>query len=161
MKTLAKKEAMLTKQVGKRLTKYTAVDVECAERMYQRITMVVPYLKAPKDFALWADTLRKMQTIDGIPLQTIGEVFRWANQHEFWGTNILSPDKLRKQFARLHAQMLQELSTQKADKSLTKNRTVEEQLSDKSWAARPTRDRSLQEDLTDTSWADHLKGEVL
>lgn len=155
------KNTLLTKQVGNRLTKYTAVDLECAERMYHRITMVVPFLKTPKDFALWADTLRKMQTIDGIPLQTIGEVFRWANQHEFWSTNILSPDKLRKQFARLHAQMLQEVTSKKTGENLTKNRSIKEQLADKSWAPRLTKDRSLQEDLTDTSWADHLKRETL
>ena len=143
------KENIITIKQGRSTFKYTEFDLACANRMYDRIKAVIPYTPEP-NLASWADTLRKMRTIDNIPANQIGNVFKWANQDRFWQSNVLSPAKLRKHFARLHALTLASHSNQ----GLTKHRTVEQQLSDRSWANRPTRDISLSDDLNDTSWAE-------
>jgi hypothetical protein len=77
--------------------------------MFDLVAEAVPGSREP-DFEAWANTLRLMRERDEIELPEIGKVFRWANKDEFWRTNILSPDKLRRQFAKLRAQMNQEAS---------------------------------------------------
>ena len=121
---------IITTKKGRSTFTYTAFDLACAEQMYKRIKAVIPYAQKP-NIASWANTLRKMRLIDHIPPSEIGNVFRWANQDDFWQTNILSPAKLRKHFARLHKLMVQEAAQQ----------------------PRRTRDIPLQQSLTDDSWA--------
>jgi len=128
----ANNSELIERKEGKQLCKYTATDLICAERMYDRICMIMPYTAKP-NFHKWADVLRKMRTVDGLPLSEIGAVFRWANQDSFWQTNILSPTKLRKQFARLHACMLKDMMKSKQARS-SRDVTFEERLTDTSWA---------------------------
>lgn len=126
---------IITTKKGRSTFKYTAFDLACAEQMHKRIVAVIPYADTP-NFESWADTLRKMRLIDKRPAAEIGSVFRWANQDDFWQTNILSPAKLRKHFARLHKLMVQDAAKQQQP--------------------RRTRDIPLQESLTDCSWATGL-----
>lgn len=84
--------------------KFTPDDYRLAERMAQAVLRVAPKSKPP-DIAKWADTIRLMRERDGLTLGEITEVFRFAHNDSFWKTNILSPTKLREQFARLDAQM--------------------------------------------------------
>ena len=49
----------------------------------------------------WANTIRLMREVDGRTLQDIGAAFDWANKDSFWSSNILSPEKLRKQYDKL------------------------------------------------------------
>ncbi len=77
-------------------------DLELAEWIYRRVTQVAPFAKPP-NWGKWRDVLRKMRTIDGIERSMIAAVFDWANRDDFWKTNILSPSKLRQQFATLQA----------------------------------------------------------
>lgn len=84
--------------------KFTPDDYRLAERMAQAVLLVAPKSKPP-DISKWADTIRLMRERDGLTLGEITEVFRFAHNDSFWKTNILSPTKLREQFARLDAQM--------------------------------------------------------
>lgn len=52
----------------------------------------------------WAEDIRLMRERDGRTPEEIKAVFLWANEHEFWRANILSPSKLRQQFTQLLAQ---------------------------------------------------------
>lgn len=82
--------------------KFSDRDLACAQTMYQRILDVAPKTKEP-DFEKWAVTIRLMRERDKIPHDEIWKTFLWANKDEFWKLNILSPDKLRKQFHKLDA----------------------------------------------------------
>lgn len=77
-------------------------DVRFCKWMYERIQNVAPKTKEP-NYTTWAKSIRLMREQDNHTLREIGEVFDWANKDSFWCTNILSPAKLRKQFAKLHA----------------------------------------------------------
>jgi len=58
----------------------------------------------------WAEDFDKLIRLDGRDPPTIESVMRWAQNHHFWKLNILSPDKLRKQYDRLWLEMQQEVS---------------------------------------------------
>lgn len=50
----------------------------------------------------WCDTFRKILTIDKVNFNDIDKVLDYIyDESDFWKVNILSPDKLRKQFQRL------------------------------------------------------------
>ena len=49
----------------------------------------------------WANTIRLMREQDGLELSDITAAFDFANKHHFWAKNVLSPDKLRKQYDKL------------------------------------------------------------
>lgn len=44
------------------------------------------------------DAMRRLIDIDGRSPELIERAMRWVDQHDFWRKNILSPEKLRKQF---------------------------------------------------------------
>lgn len=83
--------------------KYTRADFMFAERMYEQVLLVAPKTKKP-NLNKWADDIRLMRERDGYELDEIVELFDWANGHHFWATNILSPGKLREQYAKLDSQ---------------------------------------------------------
>lgn len=87
----------------KQENKYSPDDKRLAEYIYQRVLFVAPKAKAP-NIGKWASVIRLMRERDNLNYREIAEVFTWANSHHFWQTNILSPEKLRTQFATLHAQ---------------------------------------------------------
>ena len=59
-----------------------------------------PNVKTP-DFASWANEIRLMRERDGRTHKDICELFKWANEDEFWSANILSPSKLRDKWDQL------------------------------------------------------------
>lgn len=80
-------------------------DFVFATEMFSSVQKVAP--KTPKpDLDKWANTIRLMRESDRHTLEEIGAVFKWANADDFWKTNILSADSLRKKFATLHARMV-------------------------------------------------------
>jgi len=79
-------------------------DVRLARFMFNLVQQVSPDSRAP-NFEKWADVIRLMRERDGLTHRRIAEVFKWANTDDFWKVNILSPDKLRKQFPQLSAKM--------------------------------------------------------
>lgn len=82
------------------IKKYTDDDFKMAEWMWGRVQKLNPTAKAPS-LEKWADTIRLMREIDNRTLQDIGAAFDWANKDSFWCSNILSPEKLRKQYDKL------------------------------------------------------------
>ena len=52
----------------------------------------------------------------------------WANGDEFWGTNILSPEKFRKQYDQLYAKMLLEKNKTGAGEWVNINKLSDEGL---------------------------------
>ena len=80
--------------------KHGQQDMEMAEGMLSLIRAINPHQKQP-NMDSWANTIRLMVERDGIPYQEIARVFQWANEDNFWKSNILSPEKLRKQFDQL------------------------------------------------------------
>lgn len=76
----------------------------CAVKLQDEIIKNKPDFKRP-DLQKWADTFRLMNERDGRVWKTIGKVIIYATQDDFWRSNILSADKLRKQFDRLEMQM--------------------------------------------------------
>ena len=85
--------------------KFSDDDLKLAKLIFDRILLVAPKTKSP-DLDTWADTIRLMREIDGHSLEEIKQIFLFANNSDFWKSNILSVSKLRKQFATLHAQMI-------------------------------------------------------
>lgn len=73
-----------------------------ADRMWERIQP----LTNQKSFnrKAWASDLRKIIELDGYTESTLWDAFAWANEHDFWAANILSPAKLRKQLPTITAQ---------------------------------------------------------
>jgi phage replication O-like protein O len=53
----------------------------------------------------WANEIRKLVEIDKRTIKDIEQVIVWCQADDFWKTNILSGEKLRKQFSRLFLQM--------------------------------------------------------
>ena len=84
--------------------KFSADDLRFARYAFSKIKQVAPKQREP-NFEKWADTVRLMREQDGLTIGEIVEVFDFANQDGFWKTNILSVDKLRKQFPTLHAKI--------------------------------------------------------
>lgn len=56
----------------------------------------------------WITTMERMLRIDHRSPQDVEGCIGWVENHDFWATNILSPDKLRKHFDRLKLQAASE-----------------------------------------------------
>ena len=80
--------------------KYSEEDFLTAEFIYSKIQEMNPTHKQP-NFPQWANTIRLMREADKRTDEQIRELFTWANQDDFWATNILSPATLRKQWDKL------------------------------------------------------------
>lgn len=75
-------------------------DDKLARWMFALILGLYPKQRPP-NWARWADVLRLMRERDGHTHREIAELFRWANRDAFWQSNVLSPAKLREQWATL------------------------------------------------------------
>ena len=64
----------------------------------------IPAFKDP-DIDKWAYCINKISRIDKYTYKQIEYVIRWSQKSDFWQANILSPEKLRKQFITLIAQI--------------------------------------------------------
>lgn len=84
--------------------KFSEDHLAFATGMFSMIKRIVPRARSPS-FESWANTIRLMEESDGYPLSEMADVFRFANQDEFWSGNILSPKKFRTQYATLHHRM--------------------------------------------------------
>ena len=78
-------------------------DKSAAQKMYQMLLAINPKHKKP-NFLRWENDIRLIQTQDGRTLEEILDLFTYANNHDFWRSNILSPTKLRKQWDQLTIQ---------------------------------------------------------
>ncbi len=75
-------------------------DTRLAEWMFGLVLQLQPKHKPP-NWAKWANEIRLMQQRDSRSRREIAALFRWANEHSFWRSNILSPAKLREKWDQL------------------------------------------------------------
>lgn len=78
-------------------------DLDSAKEMFALILDNNPATKKP-NLESWANTFRLMRERDKRTTDQIRRMFKWANNDEFWSTNILSPTKLRKHWEKLFLQ---------------------------------------------------------
>ena len=88
--------------------KFSDDDMKTAEYIKSKLQDL--NIKIPNDLSKWANTIRLMRERDKRMHREICEVFKWANNHEFWRSNILSPSKLRKQFDQLVLQKQRDIT---------------------------------------------------
>ena len=75
----------------------TADDLKAARWIFDKALTVNASLSEP-NWVEWANTIRLMRLQDKRTHYEICELFKWANEDDFWQENILSPSKLRKQW---------------------------------------------------------------
>lgn len=75
-------------------------DYQFAEYMLTTIRIDLPSFKQP-NLEKWANTLRLMRERDNRSEEEIATIWQWVRGDSFWSSNILSPEKLRKQFDQL------------------------------------------------------------
>ncbi|WP_373894428.1 Replication protein O [Virgibacillus sp. CBA3643] len=96
--------------------KFETHHIQLAELLFKKIQENNPSVKQP-NLETWANTLRLMMERDNRTGKDIQDLIIWSQQHHFWHKNILSADKLRKQFDRLFLDM-------KGDEKPFKNNVV-------------------------------------
>lgn len=90
--------------ISKKLKEMTSHEIFFAEQdrmialsIWNGVEALNPDAKLP-NLDKWEATIRLMRTRDKRSHQEIEDLFTWANRHDFWHQNILSPSKLRKQW---------------------------------------------------------------
>ncbi|MDW7787253.1 hypothetical protein R4E38_10570 [Morganella morganii] len=96
----AKPEAAVSSPKGDKWG--TADDLKAAQWIFQLITRISPSAKTP-NWSGWANDVRLMREQDGRTHSDICQMFKFANQDNFWKSNILSPAKLREKWTQLEA----------------------------------------------------------
>lgn len=74
-----------------------------ATEIFNLVKTLNPSMKDP-NLDSWGNTIRLMVEQDKRILPEIRELFAWANKHDFWHQNILSPESLRKQWDKVTVQ---------------------------------------------------------
>lgn len=87
-----------------RALRFDAADRKTAVWMFGLIEALDRKAKKP-NLDRWADVIRLMRQRDGRTDDDIRATFQWANQDDFWQSNILSPAKLREKFSQLSLKM--------------------------------------------------------
>lgn len=91
----------------------TADDLKAAHWIFDKVTTVNASLSEP-NWVEWANTIRLMRLQDNRSHYEICELFKWANEDEFWKENILSPSSLRKKWDQLATKRLRRPGPSKA-----------------------------------------------
>lgn len=82
-------------------------ELRAATKLWELIKRNNPKAKQ-QDLQKWADVFRLMHERDNRSWKDIGTLIQWSQNDSFWSSNILSANKLRKQFDQLTAKMNQE-----------------------------------------------------
>jgi hypothetical protein len=88
-------------------SKHSDEIIELTQYFY---TMLLTHVNPPSlknknpDFQKWQSDFDKIVRIDKQPIADIKKVIDWVVKDNFWKSNILSPDKLRKQYDKLFIQ---------------------------------------------------------
>lgn len=86
-------------------TDFQKKSVELSEFLLKRILENSPQFKyTDKTTALWSIEIEKLLRIDGRPYEEVALIIDFAQNSTFWRANILSGEKLRKQFDKLWLQ---------------------------------------------------------
>lgn len=96
----------------------TADDLKAARWIFDKVTTVNASLSEP-NWVEWANTIRLMRLQDNRSHYEICELFKWANEDEFWKVNILSPSSLRKKWDQLATKRLRRPGPSKAKSGAT------------------------------------------
>lgn len=83
-----------------------STQLQLAELLLLKITEHLPNYKKP-DLQKWAKTMDDILRLDQRTPEEIREVIIFAQEDQFWQTNILSPTKVREHFDRLNLKRLQ------------------------------------------------------
>jgi hypothetical protein len=92
------------KEKEKKLKISDPLDIETANRIRKKLISDNPKFSDGKNIAAWSNDIRLMREIDKYSHSEIWGLFEFANSDPFWGKNILSPFKLRKNKDMLIAQ---------------------------------------------------------
>ena len=76
-------------------------EIRMSELLYNLILERNPKQKKP-DMQKWAVFIDRMKRLDNRTEEEIEGAIRWCQNDEFWQNNILSTDKLKKQFDKLY-----------------------------------------------------------
>lgn len=109
-----------TEENGKKKFVYTDDDMRAANWIFELIKNLSPNAKTPS-FANWANEIRLMRERDNRTHKEICELFRWANQDQFWATNILSPSKLREKWDQLEIKRKSSIAIKRKESFEEKN----------------------------------------
>lgn len=77
-----------------------SIEHRLADFMYRSLLHNDEKAKKP-NLQKWADVFDKILRIDKREHEEVVLLIRFAHAHDFWKSNILSPDKLRKQYSKL------------------------------------------------------------
>lgn len=121
MSNVSNQEIELDKEIDKELDKkpssqklkFTDEHIKLANYLKELILLNNHDAIVPKNNNKWANTIRLMCEVDKRLPENIEIVIEWCQKDGFWKTNILSVDKLRKQFDQLSLKMKQEEQQQK------------------------------------------------
>lgn len=102
----AKKESSSHKSVNRTYDEQSK-ELRAATKLWELIQRNNPKAKQ-QDLQKWADVFRLMHERDNRSWKDIGTLIQWSQNDSFWSANILSANKLRKQFDQLTAKMNQE-----------------------------------------------------
>lgn len=91
---------------GKRKYRYDpeGIEVALAKHMLECIRKRDPEYKEP-NIQVWAREMDLMLRLDGRTPEEIKKLSGWSQKDSFWCKNVLCPEKLRKQFDRLRAEI--------------------------------------------------------
>ena len=106
-------------KTGKKFV-YTDDDLRAANWIFGLIKNLSPNVKTPA-FESWANEIRLMRERDGRTHKDICELFKWANEDEFWSANILSPSKLRDKWDQLEIKRKSSKTTKRKESFAEKN----------------------------------------
>lgn len=106
-------------KAGKKFV-YTDDDLRAANWIFGLIKNLSPNVKTPT-FESWANEIRLMRERDGRTHKDICELFKWANEDEFWSANILSPSKLRDKWDQLEIKRKSSKTTKRKESFAEKN----------------------------------------
>lgn len=89
-----------SKNKEKSQNKFSDEDLSLSNEIYLKLLNINPDHKKP-NLDAWANDIRLMRERDTRTHDEIRQLFFWANNHQFWRSNILSPTKLRQQWDKL------------------------------------------------------------
>jgi hypothetical protein len=122
LKTLQRQENLSSKQDKNRIEEdkkkkkiyaETSFEIGTSRYLFNKILENDPKAKPP-NFQKWAHEIDLLVRIDKRNLDEIQSVIEFCQSDSFWKTNILSTEKLRKQFPKLFLQMKEKLNGTKA-----------------------------------------------
>ena len=93
----------IQKTITKEIVHFSIDDYNSAKLLKELIQDNLPSFKEP-DLDKWAEIINKLHRIDKYTYEQINYIIKWCQNDDFWSGNILSAEKLRKQFIQLIAQ---------------------------------------------------------